>query len=110
MPRVLIDTIPQAGRLLLSRRSVISLSAHNGAPADTGFGRRMSPQPRFAAAFSDVSRTDKPSTTASVSVETTSGRLNSVPDENSELKCTWFVFIVSAVNQILSVSVIVRPR
>ena len=33
-----------------------------------------------------------------------------VPDENSELKCTWFVFIVSAVNQILSVSVIVRPR
>jgi len=47
----------------------------------------MSPQPRFATAFSEVSATESPRTTASVSVETTSGSPNSVRAAYSRLKC-----------------------
>ena len=69
----------------------------------------MSPQPRFATAFSLVSATESPSTIASVSVETTSGAPNSVRSAYGALKCIWFVFIVSSVNHVLSASVTVRP-
>ena len=78
MPRVRISTIPQEGRLFDSRAASTSLSAHSVSPAKTGFGSLMSLQPRLAAAFSDVSLTARPRTSASVNVETTSGCPNSV--------------------------------
>ena len=69
----------------------------------------MSVQARFAVAFSEVSGTVMPVTIASVNVEFTSGCLKRVRSANGTLKCTWFVFRVRHVNQMLSVSVIVRP-
>ena len=104
-----IETIPQEGRERDSRTALTSLSAQSVSPAKTGLGNLMSPQPRFATAFSEVSATESPSTTASVSVETTSGSLNSVRAAYSRLKCIWFVFIVRQVNHVLSASLIVRP-
>ena len=70
----------------------------------------MSVQERFAVAFSLVSGTVMPVTSASVNVLLTSGRPNRVRSAKGTLKCTWFVFMVRHVNQTLSVSVIVRPK
>src|SRR5918996_2330821 len=109
-PRHRMVTMPTLGFEADSRSSVISLSAQSVSPAKTGFGSLMSVHERFAAAFSLVSGTVMPVTTASVKVEFTRGRPKRVRSANGTLKCTWFVFIVKHVNQTLSVSVIVRPK
>ena len=69
----------------------------------------MSVQERLAVAFSLVSGTVRPVTSASVKALLTSGLPNGVPFANSSLKCIWFVFSVRHVNHTLSVSVTVRP-
>jgi hypothetical protein len=69
----------------------------------------MSSHARFAIAFSETSVTERPVTTESVNVLFTSGFPKGPFSANGVLKCTWFVFIVRFVNQMLSVSVIVRP-
>ena len=79
-------------------------------PANTGFGSLMSVHCRFAAAFSLVSGTVMPVIRASVNVLLTSGLPNCVRSAYGALKWIWFVFSVRHVNQMLSVSVIVRPR
>ena len=78
-------------------------------PAKTGAVRRSSSIPRFANAFWLVSDTDCPITIEIVRGDATSIRPNSDSAPTWALKCAWFVFIVSNVNQVLSVSVIVRP-
>jgi hypothetical protein len=109
-PRERIETMPTSGLDEDGRSPITSLSAHRVSPTTTGLGSVMSDQPRFAVAFSLVSATLNPTTRATVSVLLTSGRPYLVPAANSLLKCTWFVFIVKQVNQMLSVSVSVRPR
>ena len=89
---------------------MISLSAQSVSPTKTGFGSLMSVHARFAAAFSDVSGTVRPVTSATVKALFTSGRPNCVRSAYGTLKCTGFVFMVRHVNQMLSVSVIVRPK
>ena len=69
----------------------------------------MSSQPRLANAFWVRSVTLCPTAIATVRVETTSGLPNSDCAAYSLLKWIWLVFIVSSVNQVLSVSVTVRP-
>src|SRR5262249_23248202 len=102
-------TIPTFGFDPDSRSSRISLSAQSVSPAKTGFGSEMSVHARLAAAFSLVSGTVMPVTSASVNVLFTSGRPNCVRSAYGVLKWIWFVFRVRQVNQMLSVSVIVRP-
>jgi hypothetical protein len=87
----------------------ISLSAQRVSPTNTGAGSLISPQPRLATAFSLVSGTLSPVTSASVRVLFTSGRPKRVRAAWEALKCTWLVFIVRHVNQTLSASVTVRP-
>ena len=70
----------------------------------------MSVQARFAAAFSLVSGTVMPVTSASVNALLTSGLPNWVRSAYAVLKWSWLVFMVRQVNQMLSVSVTVRPR
>ena len=60
-------------------------------------------------AFSETSVTERPVTSESVNALFTSGLPNGERSANGVLKCDWFVFIVRFVNQMLSVSVIVRP-
>src|SRR5579884_1120184 len=103
-PRVLIDTIPTDGFDDDGRKSRISLSAQSVSPTNTGADSLMSAQARFAVAFSLVSGTLKPVTRATVKQLFTSGAPKRVLAANSELKCTWFVFIVNVVNQTLSAS------
>ena len=78
-------------------------------PANTGWVIRISSQPRFANAFWVRSVTLCPTAMATVSVDTTSGLPNSDRAAYSALKCISLVFMVSSVNQVLSVSVTVRP-
>ena len=73
-PRQRIETMPTLGFDLDSRVSRISLSAQSVSPTKTGFGSLMSVQARFAAAFSLVSGTVSPVTSASVKALLTSGR------------------------------------
>ena len=70
----------------------------------------MSVQARFAAAFSLVSGTVRPVISASVKALFTSGRPNCVRAARGSSKWSGFVFIVRHVNQMLSVSVTVRPK
>ena len=69
----------------------------------------MSVHARFAAAFSLVSGTVMPVISASVKVLLTRVWPNCVRSAWTRLKWIWFVFSVRQVNQMLSVSVIVRP-
>ncbi len=78
MPRQRIETMPTLGFDFDSRRSRISLSAHSVSPSKTGFGSLMSVQARLAAAFSLVSGTVMPVTSASVNALFTSGWPNCV--------------------------------
>ena len=68
----------------------------------------MSVQPRFTPPACVVSATERPSTSASVNVELTSGLPHSLARAASSLKCSSLVFIASIVNSRLSVSVTVR--
>ena len=70
----------------------------------------MSVHSRFAAAFSLVSGTVRPVTTASVNALFTSGCSNRERAAYGSSKCIGFVFIVRHVNQMLSVRVTVRPK
>src|SRR3972149_3086880 len=76
MPRQRMETMPTLGFDFDSRLSVISLSAQSVSPTKTGFGSLMSVQARFAAAFSLVSGTVMPVTSAGVEGGVTRG----VPD------------------------------
>ena len=69
----------------------------------------MSVHARFAVTLSLVSGTDRPVISASVKQLLTSRALKRVRSGNTALKCSWFVLCVSAVNQVLSASEIVRP-
>jgi hypothetical protein len=102
-------TIPASGRLPDVRASSTSDSDQMVSPTNTGAVSRRSSTPRFAKAFCVVSVTDWPIAMAIVSGEATSMRPNSEASPTWALKCAWLVFIVSSVNQVLSVSVIVRP-
>ena len=102
--------MPTDGLLDDGRTPTTSDSAHRVSPTKTGFGSEMSVQARLAVAFSLVSHTDSPVTNDSVKQLFTSGLPKRVPAANSALKCTWLVFIVIVVNQMLSASVIVRPN
>ena len=77
-PRQRIVTMPTLGFDLDSRSARISLSAQIVSPAKTGFGSLMSVYSRFAAAFSLVSGTVRPVTSASVNALFTSGLPNCV--------------------------------
>ncbi len=101
--------MPAYGREADSRSSSTSDSHHSVSPAKTGFGSLMSSQARFAIAFSETSVTERPVTSESVNALLTSGLPNGDFSANGVLKCDWFVFSVRFVNQMLSVSVIVRP-
>ncbi len=70
--------MPTPGRDRDSRISRTSLSAYSVSPTKTGAGRRTLSQPRLANAFSLMSTTDIPVTSASVKALLTSGRPNSV--------------------------------
>ena len=70
---------------------------------------RMSVQPRLATAFWLTSVTLMPTISATVSGEHTITLPNSEALAYSLSKCIGWVFIVSRVNQVLSVSVMVRP-
>jgi hypothetical protein len=109
IPRQRTPTIPTSGLDLDSRVETISVSVHSVSPTKTGLGSLMSVQARLAVAFSLVSGTLMPVTRASVNALLTSGLPNRVRAANSLLKWTWLVFIVRHVNQMLSVSVTVRP-
>src|SRR5579859_6888573 len=107
-PRVRTVTMPDPGRDCDSRFSSTSVSARIVSPAKTGAGSRTSFQPRLTPR-SDTSATDRPVTSASVKVESTSGRPHSVVAAYSASKWIGFVFSVSSVNQTLSASSTVRP-
>ena len=66
IPRQRIETIPTFGFDFDSRFSRISLSAQSVSPTKTGFGSAMSVHARLAVAFSLVSGTVMPVTSASV--------------------------------------------
>ena len=102
--------MPASGREADSRSSSTSDSHHSVSPVKTGLGSLMSSQARFAIAFSEMSVTESPATSESVSALFTSGLPNGPRSANGVLKWTWLVFSVRFVNQMLSVSVIVRPR
>ena len=108
-PRVRTVTMPKPGRDFDSRFSSTSVSARIVSPAKTGAGSRTSFQPRLTPR-SDTSATDRPVTSASVNVESTSGRSHSVVAAYSASKWIGFVFSVSSVNQTLSASSTVRPK
>src|SRR6185437_5039812 len=78
-------------------------------PTKTGAVSLMSFQPRLPIAFWLTSLTLMPTTIDSVRQLLTSGRLNSDFAAYSLSKCKGWVFIVSSVNQVLSLSVMVRP-
>ena len=105
-----METIPTLGFDDDSRTSRISLSAWSVSPSNTGLGSLMSVHSRFAAAFSLVSGTVSPVTTASVNALFTSGCSKRVRAAYGSSKCIGFVFIVRHVNQMLSVRVTVRPK
>ena len=69
----------------------------------------MSVQPRLAIAFWLTSLTLMPTSNATVKGEATMQRPNSEWRAYSSSKCSGCLFMVSRVNQVLSVSVIVRP-
>src|SRR6185436_14305578 len=102
MPRQRIETMPTDGFERDSRFSRISLSAQIVSPANTGRGSSMSVQDRLAAAFSLVSGTVRPTTSASVKALFTSGFPNWVRAAYGSLKWIGLVFIVRHVNQMLS--------
>ena len=78
-------------------------------PAKTGFGNAISENPRLAIVVPRVSSgTERPTTSATVNIELTSGLPNSVPAANSASRCSGCGFIVIVVNRTLSVSVTVR--
>src|SRR6266513_6251120 len=108
-PRVRTVTMPKPGRDFDSRFSSTSVSARSVSPAKTGAGRRTSRQPRLTPR-SDTSATDRPVTSASVNVESTSGRPHSVVAAYSASKWIGFVFSVSSGNETLSASSTVRPK
>src|SRR4051794_1341718 len=58
-----MEMIPQDGRLADSRTATTRVSAQSVSPAKTGLGNLMSVHPKFATAFSDVSRTESPNIT-----------------------------------------------
>jgi ribosomal protein S18 acetylase RimI-like enzyme len=107
-PRVRTVTIPKPGRDRDSRFASTSVSARIVSPAKTGAGSVTSRQPRLTPC-SDTASTDSPVTSASVKVESTSGRFHSVAAAYSASKWIGFVFIVRSVNQTLSASSTVRP-
>ena len=84
-------------------------SDHSVSPANTGWGSLTSSIWRFAKTFWLTSVTLCPTAIAIVSVEFTSGLANSVRAAYCASKWVWFVFIVSNVNHVLSLSVTVRP-
>ena len=69
----------------------------------------MSVQPRLAIAFWLTSVTLMPTISATVNGEATMQRPNSDWRPYSSSKCSGWVFMVSSVNQMLSVCVMVRP-
>ena len=71
-------TMPTFSRDLESRTSSTSDSEYSVSPSKTGAGRRTSSQPRLAITFWETSVTLWPVTSASVNVESTSGRPHSV--------------------------------
>src|SRR4051794_6675176 len=101
--------MPEPGRERDSRFSRISVSARIVSPANTGAGSLTSRQPRLTAC-SETSVTESPVTSASVNVESTSGRSHSVVAAYAASKWIGFVFSVSRVNQTLSASSTVRPK
>jgi hypothetical protein len=102
-------TIPCPARDFDSRFERISVSARSVSPANTGAGSRTSLQPRLTPR-SETSITERPVTSASVKVESTSGCFHSVVAAYSASKWIGFVFSVSSVNQTLSASSTVRPK
>ena len=107
-PRVCTVTIPACGRDLLSRLSSTSDSADRVSPTNSGWVSLISRHPRLAIAFWLTSLTLMPAISATVSGEQTMQRPNSLCLAYSASKCSGCVFIVSSVNQVLSVSVMVR--
>ena len=109
VPIVFTETRPAPGRDFDSRLSVTSELAYSVSPAYSGWTSLMSLQPRFAIAFWLTSVTLMPTISATVNGLQTMQRLNSLAFAYSASKCIGWVFIVSSVNQVLSVSEIVRP-
>ena len=103
--------MPTSGGSATRAARVISLSAQSVSPTNTGFGSLMSVHPRLATAFSLVSANrqadDERERERAVR---RAARRTRVRSAYASLKCIWFVFSVRHVNQVLSVSVIVRPR
>ena len=78
-------------------------------PTKTGAESLILSQPRFAIVFWERSLTLMPATIDSVRQELTRGRPNSLFAAYSRSKCSGCWFMVSRVNQVLSLSVMVRP-
>src|SRR5688572_33206391 len=101
--------MPAPGRELDSRLSSTSDVAYNVSPANNGNVNLISLHPRFAMAFWLTSVTLMPTINATVNGLHTMHLPNSLFFAYSASKCIGCVFIVSNVNQVLSVSVIVLP-
>src|SRR5690606_1255278 len=106
---VLQVTMPAPGRDLDSRFSSTVDSAYRVSPTNRGWVILISDHPRLATAFWLTSVTLMPTIRATVNGEQTMILPNSEAFAYSLSKCIGCVFIVSRVNQVLSVSVIVRP-
>ena len=78
-------------------------------PTNTGAVSWILSQPRLAIAFWLRSETLMPTTMESVRQLLTSGLPNSLLAAYSLSKCRGFWFMVMSVNQVLSVSVMLRP-
>ena len=110
MPRQRMVTMPTSGFDFDSRFSRISLSAQSVSPTKTGLGSLMSVHCRFAAAFSLVSGTVRPTISASVKVLLTRICPNCVRSACVRSKWIEFVLCVRPVKSRLSCSVTVRPK
>lgn len=109
-PSVNTLTIPTLGLEFDSRLDTTVDRERIVSPWNTGAGSLILSHAKFAMTFCDTSVTLWPVTSATVNVESTSGLPNSVFLAYSKSKWIGAVFCVSRVNQMLSVSVIVRPR
>ena len=101
-------TIPGRAATGLALREDLGLGADRVAREDRR-RQRTSRQPRLTAR-SETSTTERPVTSASVNVESTSGYSHSVSAAYAASKWIGFVFSVSSVNQTLSASSTVRPK
>ena len=102
------DDAEAGPRLRLALRQDLGLGTDRVARED---GRREADLvPAEVDARSETSATDSPVTSASVNVESTSGRSHSVVAAYSASKWIGFVFSVRSVNQTLSASSTVRPK